>query len=73
MANTLRDLSVEQFRGLVRESVRQALRELLEDPDAGLALRPAFTRRLRRSLAYLDGGGKTVPAEEMARRLGLKW
>lgn len=73
MPATLRDMSVEQFRGLVRDTVRQAIRELLEDPDAGLPLRPAFVRRLRRSLAYLDGGGKTLPAAEMARRLGLKW
>jgi len=73
MATTLRDISVEQFQGLVRESVKQALHELLEDPDAGLVLSPAFARRLRRSLAYLDQGGKTVSAATMARRLGLKW
>ena len=73
MAVRLRDISVEQFEGLIRKTVKQALRELLEDPDAGLVLRPTFVRRLRRSLAYLDGGGKTISAEEMARRLGLKW
>ncbi len=72
MTVRLRDMSVEQFQGLVRETVKQALRELLEDPDAGLALRPAFVRRLRQSLAYLDSGGETIPAEEMARRLELK-
>ena len=38
MAVKLRDMSVEQFRGLVHDTVKQVLRELLEDPDAGLAL-----------------------------------
>ncbi len=65
--------SNEQLRQFVRDTVKQVLRELLEDPDSGLALRPAFARRLRRSLVHLDRGGKTIPAEEMAQRLGLKW
>jgi hypothetical protein len=73
MAIKLRDLSVEQFRGLIHDTVKQVLRELLEDPDAGLALQPAFVRRLRRSLTYLEKGGKTISAEDMAKRLGLKW
>ena len=73
MAVKLRDMSVEQFRGLVHDTVKQVLRELLEDPDAGLALQPAFVQRLRRSLAYLEKGGKTISAQDMANRLGLKW
>jgi len=73
MAVKLRDMSVEQFRGLVRDTMKQVLRELLEDPDAGLVLQSAFVRRLRRSLTYLEKGGKTISAEDMANQLGRKW
>jgi len=73
MSVTLRDMSVEQFRKLLRTELKESLRELLTDPDAGLALRPAFVRRLRRSLEHLDNGDETVAADEMARRLGFEW
>ena len=53
MALMIRDLSVDQFRQRVQDSDKDAVRELLEDPDAGLALRPAFVSRLWQSLEHL--------------------
>ena len=45
------DLTIEQFRDLIKEAVQEQLAELLRDPDEGLALRPEFRERLERSLA----------------------
>jgi len=37
---TVKDLSVEELRTLIAEVVEEKFREILTDPDAGLALRP---------------------------------
>jgi signal recognition particle GTPase len=67
------DLRIEEFRELVREIVVQALSEALIDPDQGLELREEFVEELQRSLATSRAGGKTLPAREVAERLGLGW
>ncbi len=67
------DLTVDEFRALVRESVTQTLLEVLGDPDRGLELRDDFAKELERSLTTVESGGKTVPADEVAARLGLTW
>jgi len=47
--------------------------ELVTDPDAGLTLRPEIEARLRQQLQDPELEGKSVPAAEVARRLGLEW
>ena len=42
------DLTVVEFKQLVRETIAQSLAELLEDPDEGLALRDDLERASRR-------------------------
>ncbi len=70
---TVADLTVEEFRELVREVVLQTLAELLRDPDQGLALREEFVAELQRSLEEVKAGEETIPAEEIATKLGLSW
>lgn len=67
------DLTVDEFRKLVREVVIQTLSGTLGDPDEGLELRDDFVPELRSSLTDVEAGGKTVPAQEVAARLGLTW
>ncbi len=67
------DLTIDEFRELVREIVIQTLFEMLGDPDQGLELREDLTEELRRSLGAVQAGGKTVPVKEVAQRLGLTW
>lgn len=67
------DLSVDQFRDLVRETVAQTVVELLEDPDEGLELRDDIKARLQRSIAAVEAGGETIPAEVVAARIGMAW
>jgi hypothetical protein len=64
------DLTPEELRTLVRESVAEALEELLGDPDEGLELKEEVKERLRRSL---DQAEPSLAAEEVAKRLGLSW
>lgn len=69
------DMSVEEFKVLVQETVVQAMAELLNDPDEGLALRDDFEIILRNSLEKLkaDPSGQMFSAEEVATELGLEW
>ena len=53
------DLTVHEFKELVRESVIQSIAELLGDPGQGLDLRDDLTEDLQRSLAEVAGGGRT--------------
>ena len=70
---TVADLTVEEFRELVREVVLQTLAELLRDPDQGLALSEEFVAELQRSLEEVEAGEETIPAEEIATKLGFSW
>lgn len=67
------DLTVDEFRKLVRGVVIQALLEALGDPDEGLELDDDFAAELQRSLAAVEAGSKTVPVQEVTARLGLTW
>ena len=63
------DLTVEEFKDLVRETMMQSFAHLLGDPDEHLVLRDGFAEELRRSLAEFDAGGRTSSLWEVAGRL----
>ncbi|MEK7476126.1 MAG: hypothetical protein AAB152_10925 [Candidatus Coatesbacteria bacterium] len=54
---------------LITEIVEQKLIEILGDPDSGYELKPAIKARLRKRLV----SGHLIPAQKVARDLGLKW
>ena len=70
---TVADLTVEQFKDLMREVVVQTLTEVLGDPDEGLELRDDIKVKMQQSLAAVKAGAKIIPAEEAAAKLGLTW
>ena len=71
--STVADLTIDEFRDLVKEIVSQTLVDLLGDPDEGLELREEIEVRLRRSLASQEKNGKTASAQDVAAKLGLEW
>jgi hypothetical protein len=70
---TIKDLTIEEFKAVVGDVVEEKLREFLIDPDAGLTLRPEIEARLRQQLQNPQLDGESIPAAEVARRLGLEW
>ena len=72
-ATKVADLTINEFRELVQEVVIQTLSEMMGDPDEGLELRDDFVEELKQSLANVEAGGKTIPAQKVAERLGLTW
>jgi len=69
----VKELTVEQFKGLIQEAIEEKLEELIGDPDLGLELREEVKERLRSSLAAMESGQKGIPVEEVARQAGLDW
>ena len=70
-ATKIADLTIDEFRELMQEVVTQMLSEMMSDPDEGLELRDDFAEELKQSLADMEAGVKTVPAQKVAERLGL--
>ncbi len=67
------ELTTSELKDLIRDALRQAILELFNDPDEGLEVREEIEKSLRQSLAAVQGGAKTIPAEEVAASLGLEW
>lgn len=63
------DLTIGEFKTLVRESVAESIAELLRDPDEGLPLRDDFAEELRQSLAEVRAGGETSKLSEFVSDL----
>ncbi len=70
-AQKVADLTVAEFRGLIREVVIECLGEMYEDfhPDAELTAE--FAGKLQASIDARTAGEPTIPAEEVYRRLRL--
>ena len=64
------DLTVTEFKELVREAVSQSLTELLADPDEGMVLRDDFAEALRNSLREVQAGGRTMSLSEVLKDVG---
>jgi hypothetical protein len=69
----VKDLTVEEFKLLIQETVAETLHTLLTDPDEGKELKPEVKQQLLNSLERTQSGERGISAEEVARKLGLTW
>ena len=69
MNTKVKELSLEELKAFIDEAVDMRLEERLGDPDVGLEVKPEVIERIRNSRR----NRVTSPAEEVAKRLGLKW
>lgn len=66
------DLTVTEFKALIRQIVEETLADLFSDPDDGLELSDGFQNELLRSLKSVREGGVVYDASDVANRLGLE-
>ncbi len=66
------ELTIVEFKALVREVVEETIADLLADSDDGLELRDDFRAVLYRSLKAIKEGGAGYEARDVASRLGLE-
>ena len=67
----VKDMTVGELQDLIRHTVEQALDEFFVDPDRDLEIREEVKQRLLESWRRREAGDRGIPAEEVAKRLGL--
>ncbi|MBN1315102.1 MAG: hypothetical protein JXA42_06525 [Anaerolineales bacterium] len=71
---TIAELTIEEFRNLIRDIVKETISDLLLDPDEGLEMRQDFMAFFKESTnSFRTGEMDTKPAQEVAKDLGLEW
>ena len=71
---TIAELSITEFKKLIRETVNETIIEFFSDPDEGLMLKEEIAEYLTSSIKALKAGKlETTSAEEVAKNLGLEW
>ena len=71
---TVAELSITDFKNLIRETVNETIIEFFPDPDEGLILKEEIAEYLTSSIKTLKTGKlETTSAEEVAKNLGLEW
>jgi hypothetical protein len=69
----VKDLTIDELKLLIQETVTETIQSLLLDPDQGKQLKPEVKQQLLDSLQRTQSGERGIPAEEVAKRLGLNW
>jgi Mn-dependent DtxR family transcriptional regulator len=66
----VKDLSTEELKTLIKETVAEALQELLPDPDANKDLKPEVKQQLLEIQQRRASGIRGIPAAEVLEHLG---
>lgn len=69
----VKDLTVEELKILIQETVTETIQSLLLDPDEGKELKPEVKQQLLNSLRLTQSGERGMSASEVAKKLGLNW
>jgi hypothetical protein len=67
----VKDLTTDELKTLIRETVAEALGDLLPDPDEGLTVKEEFKQELLEIQQRRRSGSRGISAEEAMKRLGL--
>lgn len=67
----VKDLTIDELKTLIRETVMVTLEELLPDPDEGRTLKEEFKQELLEIHKRRERAVRGIPAEEVMHRLGL--
>jgi DNA mismatch repair ATPase MutS len=67
----VKDLTTDELKTLIRETVVEALGELLSDPDEGMTVKEEFKQELLEIRRRRKTGTRGISEEEAMNRLGL--
>ena len=69
----VKELTVEELKLLIQETVAETVQLLLVDSDDDPLIKPEVKQQLLSSLQKTQAGERGIPIEEVARKLGLSW
>ena len=67
----VKDLTTDELKTLIRETVVQAFGDLLPDPDEGMTVKEEFKQELLEIQRRRKTGTRGISAEEAMKSLGL--
>ncbi len=71
---TIAELSIADFKNLIRETVNETIVDFFSDPDEGLVLKEEVAEYIHASIKKLNTENlETTSAEDVAKNLGLEW
>lgn len=68
----IKDLTTDELKALIRETVQEALEDLLPDPDRGLTVKPEFEQTLLTMRDRRANATTGISAAEVTKQLGLE-
>jgi hypothetical protein len=68
----VKDLSIEDLKTLIRQTVQETIDDMLDDPEDNAEFKPEFIRETQKSLNYVKQGGKTTSLKQFIKEHGLK-
>ncbi|MHC5732633.1 MAG: hypothetical protein ACYTXY_53025, partial [Nostoc sp.] len=69
----VKDMTIEELKLLIQETVAETIQSLMVDPDEGKQIKPEVKQQLLDSLQRTQSGERGIPAEEVVKNLGLTW
>ena len=67
----VKDLTIEELKAVIRETVIESLEDLLPDPDAGETVKEQFQQELLEIRQRRKAGNQNISADEVKQRLGI--
>jgi hypothetical protein len=67
----VKDLSIDEFKALIRETVEEVLQELIVDPDQVRSIRSNVVAELQQIHRVRAEGRPTISSDEAMRQLDL--
>ena len=67
----VKDLTIEELKAVIRETVTESLEDLLPDPDAGKIVKEKFQQELLEIRQRRKAGNQNISADEVKQRLGI--
>ena len=65
----VKDLTIEELKAVIRETVIESLEDLLPDPDAGKIVKEKFQQELLEIRQRRKAGTKNISADEVKQKL----
>lgn len=67
----VKDLTIDELKALIQDTVEEALQQFFDDPDAAKEVREEVKQQLFESRKRKLAGERGIPAEEVAKKLDL--
>lgn len=67
----VKDMTVNELKVLIRETLEEVLEEFFSDPDEGEEVREEVKQQLLESKKRRQAGDRGIPAEEVYKKLGI--